>query len=161
MSRISIIILVLFLFAGCSGNIAPPEMLLLKAPETATSHSKQEIVWQVTLPTGVGAAVGQFSLHTDDRSHTGNFGIAVSPELAGYQRVLETDFQITEDGKVLLTYSIQELLPTIIYYRFHFNIDGNHYWSPERLLTIIPRPAFTNDFRDSLIDDAIEELSLF
>jgi len=150
----------LLLMVACGSNSVPPEVALVSAPEIGQTRTPYELVWEISIPEEA-IAMGQFTLHVDDRSHKGSFGKSVDPILAGYKRVIEEPISLIGDGRFRLTYTLEEMRPIQLYYRFHLTLDGSHYWSPERILTIVPRPAFPDDFRESLMEEAFWELSLF
>jgi len=160
MRWISLLFISLILLQGCSTGNDPPIVTLLKVPTSAEARKVHEMLWEITLPED-SVSASQFSLHLDEVNHRGTYGTALGPILAGYKKTIEATPELTSDGTILLSFSIQESKSTKLYYRLHINVDGNHYWSPERLLNIIPLPAFSKEFEDSLMNEAIEEWNLF
>jgi len=150
------VLLALILLAGCASQTAPG-ITLIQAPETAFARADVPLTVEVTLPEDFTAA-GRFTLHADERTHTGRFGTAVGPTLSGYPQTYEGAAEVTGENTLRVSFTLRERKPTRLFYRLHVDVDGRHYWTPERALIIVPQPAFSPEFRDSGLDEAIAEL---
>ncbi len=148
---------VLFFLIRSSGRFTGPEIELVEAPTTVFSNTNQQLVWKITLPDGFVSA-SLFTLHLDEESHYGSFGKERSE--GGYTRVLYAQPEMLDDGSVRVAFTLYERKPVLLYYRLHFLIDGRHYWTPEAALSIRHRPAFTEEFQDSHLKEALQHLSL-
>lgn len=147
----------LALLAGCS-LAAGPTIELVEVPAEAQARTELALLWKVTPPEGFLSLSGT-SLHLDELPHAGQTMRDVPPEQSGYATTLYEEPQHLGDGSASVTFILYEPRPTVLYYRFHVAVDGRHYWTPEGALTIVPKPAFTKEFRESHLQETLDALA--
>lgn len=148
----------LFFISRHSGRLSGPQIELVEAQTDMFSNSEHWLVWEISLPEGFVSA-SQFALHIDEESHYGDFGKTMEPSSSGYPRTLFAQPEMLEGGSIRVSFRIFERRPTLLYYRLHLLLDGKHYWTPEAAMSIRHRPAFTDEFQESYLDETLEHFA--
>lgn len=106
---------------------------VVSAPETAKVGEAFSMTWMVS---GPEKTIPHTAIHYDFASHPGDFDTSVAPGASGYpgltQEFASGQFQVPDT----FTASITVEQAGTLHYRAHAIVDGMHYWTAERTLTV-------------------------
>ena len=104
---------------------------LLNYPSTATSGKEVVVQWSVEAP--VDAQFIHTAIYYDSVSHTGIYGLDISPVSSGYSDFTK-EYAI---GKFdTRTFETILIVTEKIYFRAHAIVNGNHYWTDEKVMMV-------------------------
>ena len=105
----------------------------VQAPASVAADSSFAVSWAIT---GPEKAIPHTAVHYDTASHPGDFSLDVAPGDSGYPS-LTPEFASGEFNiPNTFTVSMQAPESEVLYYRVHAIIDGNNYWTSERMITV-------------------------
>ena len=121
----------IFIFSSSSSET---NVKITSVPSSVEVRQPISISWAVSSPEK--KIIGHTAVHYDVESHIGNFSLETSPAASGYPNLIP-DYA-NKQSEIPNTFSAQIMtdISGTIYLRAHAVIDGKHYWSDQKSITI-------------------------